>query len=134
IALQRHHEAMAVDDAGRRRHQRRDDIQRRLQFACSNPLQLDELADAASERRVDLVGSSAEARYRFGDFGVVGFVDAGAVGEGSLPTLSGSRFGVGVGGRYFTSFGPIRVDVARAINRSPRDPPIALYISIGQAF
>lgn len=81
-----------------------------------------------------LYEASVEARYRFGDFGVVGFVDAGAVGEGSLPTLSGSRFGVGVGGRYFTSFGPIRVDVARAINRSPRDPPFALYISIGQAF
>ncbi len=81
-----------------------------------------------------LYEASVEARYRFGDFGVVGFVDAGSAGEGSLPTLSGSRFGVGVGGRYFTSFGPIRVDVARAINRSPRDPPIALYISIGQAF
>jgi len=81
-----------------------------------------------------LYEASVEARYRFGDFGLVGFVDAGAVGESALPTLSGTRFGVGVGGRYFTSFGPIRVDVARAINRSPRDPPIALYISIGQAF
>lgn len=81
-----------------------------------------------------LYEASVEARYRVGDFGVVGFVDAGSVGERALPTLSGSRFGVGVGGRYYTSFGPIRVDVARAINRSPRDPPIALYISIGQAF
>lgn len=81
-----------------------------------------------------LFEASTELRYRFGDFGVVGFVDAGSVNEGSVPSLSGTRFGVGVGGRYFTSFGPLRIDVARAINRSQQDPVIALYISIGQAF
>lgn len=81
-----------------------------------------------------LLEASAEVRYRFGDFGVVGFVDAGSVNDASLPTLDGLRFGAGVGGRYYTSFGPIRIDVARAISRGPRDPPFALYISIGQAF
>jgi translocation and assembly module TamA len=73
-------------------------------------------------------------RYRFGDFGVVGFVDAGSVNRSSVPSLEGTRFGLGVGGRYYTSFGPIRIDVARAINRGPLDPAFALYISIGQAF
>nr|WP_255696975.1 BamA/TamA family outer membrane protein [Sandaracinobacteroides sayramensis] len=81
-----------------------------------------------------LLEGSVEGRYRFGDFGVVGFVDAGSVSPDPTPTLDGMRFGVGVGGRYFTSFGPIRFDIARAVNRSPRDPKIALYISIGQAF
>lgn len=81
-----------------------------------------------------LFESSIEGRYRFGDFGVVGFVDAGSVNPSSTPSFDGTRFGVGVGGRYYTSFGPIRIDVARAINRSPRDPKVALYISIGQAF
>jgi translocation and assembly module TamA len=81
-----------------------------------------------------LFESSIEGRYRFGAFGVVGFVDAGAVNEDRLPSPSGARFGVGVGGRYYTSFGPIRIDVARAIDRGPLDPPFALYISIGQAF
>ncbi len=81
-----------------------------------------------------LFEASVEGRYRFGDFGVVGFFDAGSVNEGSLPSLDNMRYGVGVGGRYYTSFGPIRIDIARAINRQPRDPKVALYISIGQAF
>lgn len=81
-----------------------------------------------------LFEASVEGRYRFGDFGVVGFADAGSVNQGSWPSLSNMRYGVGVGGRYYTSFGPIRIDVARAINRQPRDPKVALYISIGQAF
>lgn len=81
-----------------------------------------------------LVEGSVEGRYRFGDFGVVGFVDAGSVTASSTPSIDGMRFGVGVGARYFTSFGPIRFDIARAIARTPRDPKVAIYISIGQAF
>lgn len=81
-----------------------------------------------------LFEGSVEGRYRFGDFGVVGFVDAGSVSADSMPTLDNLRFGVGVGGRYFTSFGPIRIDIARALNRSSNDPKVAVYISIGQAF
>ncbi len=81
-----------------------------------------------------LFEASTEVRYRFGDFGVVGFFDAGSVNRGSLPSLAGTRFGAGVGGRYYTSFGPVRIDVARAINRGLLDPQFALYISIGQAF
>lgn len=81
-----------------------------------------------------LFEASTEVRYRRGDIGVVGFVDAGSVTEASVPSLDGTRFGAGVGARYYTSFGPIRIDLARAINRGPLDPQFALYISIGQAF
>lgn len=81
-----------------------------------------------------LAEASFEARYRFGDFGVVGFVDAGTLTESSTPTLKDVHVGAGVGVRYYTSFGPIRVDVARAINNRQRAPVIGLYISIGQAF
>jgi translocation and assembly module TamA len=41
---------------------------------------------------------------------------------------------VGIGGRYHTNFGPLRIDIARAVNRTSRDPVVALYISLGQAF
>lgn len=75
-----------------------------------------------------------EARYRFGDFGIVPFFDAGRVGEGSAPSLSGMRYGAGIGGRYYTNFGPMRIDVATPINRRPGEARVALYISIGQAF
>ncbi len=75
-----------------------------------------------------------EARYRFGNFGIVPFVDAGRVGEGSTPSISGMRYGAGIGGRYYTNFGPMRVDLATPINRQPGESKVALYISIGQAF
>lgn len=75
-----------------------------------------------------------EARYRFGDFGIVPFVDAGQVYEGKVPRLSDLRFGVGIGGRMYTNFGPLRVDVATPLSRRKGESRISLYISIGQAF
>jgi translocation and assembly module TamA len=75
-----------------------------------------------------------EARYRFGDFGVVPFIDAGRLGPESTPSLSGMRYGVGVGARYYTNFGPMRIDVATPLGRRPGESRVALYISIGQAF
>ncbi len=75
-----------------------------------------------------------EARYRFGNYGIVPFIDAGQVYEGIYPTLQNIRFGAGIGGRLYTNFGPIRVDVATPIKRKPGESKIALYISIGQAF
>ena len=75
-----------------------------------------------------------EGRYRFGNYGVVAFVDAGQVAERQYPTLSGLQYGVGVGGRIYTNFGPLRVDVATPLNRREGDGWIAVYMSIGQAF
>ncbi|MBD3761208.1 MAG: BamA/TamA family outer membrane protein [Rhizorhabdus sp.] len=75
-----------------------------------------------------------EARYRFGNYGIVPFFDAGRVGEASTPSLKNMRYGAGIGVRYYTNFGPFRIDVATPINRQPSESKIALYISIGQAF
>ena len=75
-----------------------------------------------------------EGRYRFGNFGVVGFVDAGQVYRGSTPTFSGLRFGAGIGARYYTNFGPMRFDVATPIGRKPGEALVSVYVSIGQAF
>ncbi len=75
-----------------------------------------------------------EARYRFGNFGIVPFLDAGRVGGKSTPGFSGLRYGTGIGGRYYTNFGPLRFDIATPIKRQPGESKIALYISIGQAF
>jgi translocation and assembly module TamA len=77
---------------------------------------------------------AVEARYRFGNFGIVPFLDAGQVYEESTPQLSRLRFGAGIGGRFYTNFGPMRLDVATPIARKPGESKIALYISIGQAF
>jgi len=77
---------------------------------------------------------SLEARYRFGNFGIVPFIDAGNAYESTFPNASDLRFGAGIGGRFYTNFGPMRVDVATPLNPRPGDPKVALYVSIGQAF
>lgn len=78
--------------------------------------------------------AAVEARYRFGNFGVVGFVDAGQVYRSSAPTFQDLRFGVGIGARYYTNFGPMRFDVATPIARKPGEARVSVYVSIGQAF
>ena len=80
---------------------------------------------------------SLEARFRFGSlnqFGIVPFIDAGTISSRSLPTLSEMRVGAGLGFRYYSNFGPIRIDVGTPINPQPGDPRIGVYVSLGQAF
>ena len=62
------------------------------------------------------------------------FVDAGSVGTAEYPDFKDIRVGAGVGVRYMTGFGPLRLDVATPINPRPSDSPIAVYVSLGQAF
>ncbi|ACT58462.1 autotransporter assembly complex protein TamA [Hirschia baltica] len=82
-----------------------------------------------------LVEMSAEARIRFkNNLGMVAFVDAGEVGESQTPSFSNLRMGAGLGLRYYTSFGPLRLDVATPIDPRDSDERLLLYLSIGQAF
>jgi translocation and assembly module TamA len=75
-----------------------------------------------------------EARVRVGNFGIVPFIDAGNIYTSPLPALDDLRFGAGIGVRYHTRFGPIRVDVGTPLSRQSGDPRIAVYVSLGQAF
>lgn len=75
-----------------------------------------------------------EARIRVGTFGIVPFIDAGNIYTSPLPHLDKLRFGTGIGLRYYSSFGPIRVDVGTPIGRRSGEPRIAVYVSLGQAF
>lgn len=77
---------------------------------------------------------SIEARYRFGDFGIVPFLDGGQVYTSTYPTFDSFRWGAGIGARYYTNFGPIRIDVATPLDPRPGDPKVAVYVAIGQAF
>jgi translocation and assembly module TamA len=85
-------------------------------------------------------GLSAEAatvefRQRlFEDFGAVAFVDAGQASDVSAPFTGTVRVGAGVGVRYYTPIGPLRVDVAVPLNRAPRGAAFGIYIGLGQAF
>jgi translocation and assembly module TamA len=79
---------------------------------------------------------SAELRQRIsGRIGMVVFVDAGNVWETSTPKpTQGLQYAAGVGARYYTDFGPLRLDVAVPINRRTKDDRFGLYVSLGQAF
>jgi translocation and assembly module TamA len=78
---------------------------------------------------------SLEARWRLSDtWGVVPFLDAGTLSAGRNPRFQDYRVGAGAGLRFFTSFGPIRIDVATPLNPRAGDERVALYVSIGQAY
>jgi translocation and assembly module TamA len=76
-----------------------------------------------------------EFRQRIGkSFGIVPFVDAGQVAANGTPFTGTPRVGVGIGLLYFTSIGPIRLDLAVPVNRPPGGTSFAVYIGLGQAF
>ena len=79
-----------------------------------------------------------EARIRLkafgGDFGIVPFFDGGTLSTKSTPDLGDWQFGAGIGVRYYSSFGPIRVDVGTPLNRQENDTRVAVVVSLGQAF
>jgi translocation and assembly module TamA len=84
-----------------------------------------------------LFEASVEARIKITDtIGIVPFVDAGTAFESSLPDFGERvRVAAGLGLRYYTGIGPIRLDVATPIDGRQRgDKPVVLYVSIGQAF
>ena len=81
---------------------------------------------------------SLEARIKLnafgGNFGVVPFIDGGTLSTRALPDFTQWQFAVGLGARYYSSFGPIRIDVGTPLNRQTRDSRIAVTVSLGQAF
>lgn len=81
---------------------------------------------------------SLEARIRLkafgGNLGIVPFVDGGTLSTGAMPDFGGWQFGAGLGLRYYTSFGPIRLDVGTPLNPRSGDSPVAVVVSLGQAF
>ncbi|WP_420822782.1 autotransporter assembly complex protein TamA [Sphingomonas mesophila] len=79
-----------------------------------------------------------EARFRTGllggNLGIVPFFDGGSLTTSSLPSFKDWQFGAGLGLRYYSSFGPIRVDVGTPLNRQKGDSRVAVTVSLGQAF
>jgi translocation and assembly module TamA len=79
-----------------------------------------------------------EARIRLsqfgGNFGIVPFFDGGTLTTSAMPDFANWRFAVGAGLRYYSLFGPIRVDVGLPLNRQKGDGPFAVTVSLGQAF
>ncbi|NBC36820.1 BamA/TamA family outer membrane protein [Novosphingobium sp. FSY-8] len=81
---------------------------------------------------------SIEARVNTGLFGgnlqLVPFLDMGGAETGVLPRFDDTRFGAGLGIRYRTNFGPIRIDLGTPLNPRSGDSRIGVYVALGQAF
>lgn len=79
--------------------------------------------------------ASAELRIEVTErIGIVPFIDAGLVSADSTFGNADIKFGAGVGLRYLTPFGPLRLDAAVPLNKGPYDPDFGIYAGIGQAF
>ena len=80
------------------------------------------------------LGGSLEARVRIGQsLGLVGFFDVGQVGLGFGADEAAIHSGAGVGVRYETGFGPIRLDVATPVSGDTGDG-VQFYVGLGQSF
>ena len=80
------------------------------------------------------LGGSLEARVKVGrSLGLVGFLDVGQVGVGFGADESEFHSGAGIGVRYETGFGPLRLDVATPVAGDTGDG-VQFYIGLGQAF
>ena len=77
----------------------------------------------------------AELRARVTEtIGIVPFFDAGNVFASNFPDRASLLYSIGLGARYYTAIGPIRLDLAFPLKKRPGDSIVQVYISIGQAF
>jgi len=85
---------------------------------------------------LSFAGLSVEARVDVTNkIGVVGFYDYGFVGETAPPFEQGDwHAGAGLGIRYDTGIGPIRVDVATPVSGAGAGKSVDFYVGIGQSF
>lgn len=95
-----------------------------------------DLGGGNSSGGLSFAALSLEARVDVStNFGVVGFYDYGFVGETSIPFEDGDwHAGAGLGIRYNTGLGPIRVDIATPASGPDAGQSVSFYVGIGQSF
>ena len=81
------------------------------------------------------IGGTVEMRVKVSDaIGLVGFFDIGRIDAQDFFGTGGAwHSGVGIGARYETGFGPIRLDVAMPVGGDTGEG-VQVYIGLGQAF
>lgn len=92
-------------------------------------------ADSEATGGKSYVTASLEARVRITDtIGIVPFIDVGTVSADTFPDFGDFRAGAGVGIRYATPFGPLRLDFAVPLNKYENGTAYGIYAGIGQSF
>jgi len=106
---------------------------RGYEYQMAGPLDADGHPTGGSS----VLETGVELRWRVTDsIGVVPFVEGGNVYDEATPDFQQDLFwAAGLGFRYFTIAGPIRLDVAFPLNRRDGiDSEFQIYVSLGQAF
>jgi len=81
------------------------------------------------------VTANLEARINVTEtIGIVPFLDIGSVTDNTVPDFNDIKMGAGVGLRYMTPFGPLRLDVAVPLDPYDGGSRYAIYAGIGQSF
>lgn len=85
---------------------------------------------------LSFMDAGLEARFKITEhFGIVPFLDGGMVYESAMPKWGRDMaWGAGLGFRYYTAIGPIRLDVATPLQNRDKNKAVQVYFSIGQAF
>jgi len=68
------------------------------------------------------------------NYGMAAFVDAGQVSPDSQSIINNWGVGAGLGARYYTPFGPIRLDFGLPMIQHSNSGSFEIYIGLGQAF
>lgn len=81
------------------------------------------------------VTANLEARIGVTEtIGIVPFLDIGTVTDDTAPDFSDIKMGAGIGLRYQTPFGPLRLDVAIPLDPYDGGSRYGIYAGIGQSF
>jgi translocation and assembly module TamA len=79
--------------------------------------------------------ATVEFRQRIAKhFGATVFVDAGSVVADGRALQGRRSVGTGIGIRYYTPIGPVRLDIAVPVTRLPGGDSFEIYIGLGQVF
>jgi translocation and assembly module TamA len=94
------------------------------------------LANGVTVGGLSTFETSFEVRAKVTEtIGVVPFVDAGSAFKSELPDFKEQlQVGAGLGLRYYTSLGALRLDVAAPVNPRRNDPKFAIYLGLGESF
>ncbi|MEM5476986.1 BamA/TamA family outer membrane protein [Pacificibacter sp. AS14] len=94
-----------------------------------------DLDDDTTTGGASFIGLSTELRAGITDkVSLVGFADVGGIGENATPDDTMNwHAGAGLGLRYDTGFGPVRLDIAAPVSGDTGDG-VQFYVGIGQAF
>jgi translocation and assembly module TamA len=92
-------------------------------------------ADSTPAGGTAIDAATIELRQRiWHNIGAVVFADAGQVDTTSAPFGGRLQEAAGIGARYYTPIGPIRVDIAVPLNPIRGGDSFDLYLGLGQAF